>query len=99
MLQPLDPQDEPAARAEERCAVAAQLDEAAANLFFAKNELERRERLAESGVASRQYMDQTRSALGAAEARHAAKQAAVAPINAPPRTEDIAIAEANLALA
>ena len=57
-------------------------------IYFAKNELERREPLAESGVASRQSMDQTRSALGAAEARYAAKQAAVALMNAPlePRT-------------
>jgi HlyD family secretion protein len=87
------------ARPEERRAVAAQLDEAAANLSFAKNELERREPLAESGVASRQSMDQTRSALGVAEARYAAKGAAVALINAPPRSEDIAMAKANLALA
>jgi multidrug resistance efflux pump len=87
------------ARAEEHRAVAAQLDEAAANLSFAKNELERREPLAESGVAPHQCMDQTCSALGAADASHAAKQAAVALMNAPPRTEDIAMAEANLALA
>jgi len=87
------------ARAEERRAVAAPLDEAAANPSFAKNELERRERLAESGVAPRQCMDQTCSALGAADASYAAKQAAVALMNAPPRTEDIAMAEANLAQA
>ena len=75
------------ARAEEDRAVAPQLDEAAANLSFAKKEIECRERLAKSGAASRQSMDQTRSALGAAEARYAVKQAAVARINAPPRTE------------
>jgi HlyD family secretion protein len=87
------------ARSEERRAVAAQLDEAAANLSFAKHELERRTPLAQSGVASRQSMDQTRSALDAAQAQHAAKQAAVALINAPPRAEDVSIAQANLALA
>ena len=36
-------------------------------------------------------------ALGA-DARYAAKHAAMALMNAPPRTEDIAMAEANLAL-
>jgi hypothetical protein len=44
-------------------------------------------------------MDQTRAALGASEGRCAAKQAAVALISAPHRTEDIAMAEASLALA
>jgi HlyD family secretion protein len=87
------------ARHEERRAVAAQLDEAAANLSFAKHEVERRTPLAESGVASRQSIDQTRTTLGAAEAQHAAKEAAVALINAPPRAEDVAIAQANLGLA
>jgi HlyD family secretion protein len=87
------------ARPEERRQVAAQFDEAAANLSFAKHELERRTPLAQSGVASPQSMDQTRSALDAAQAQHAAKQAAVALINAPPREEDVAIAEANLTLA
>src|SRR5215467_16232668 len=75
------------ARAEERRGVAAQIDEAAANLSSAKNELGRRERLAESGVAVRQSMDQTCLALGA-DARYAAKHAAMALMNAPPRTEE-----------
>ena len=87
------------ARPEERRVVAAQLDEAVANLSFARRELARRAPLAQSGVASRQSMDQTRSALDTAQAQHAAKEAAVALINSPPRTEDVAIAQANLALA
>jgi multidrug resistance efflux pump len=45
-------------------------------------------------------MDQTRSALGARlKPVMRPKQAAVGLINAPPRTEDIAMAKANLALA
>ena len=87
------------ARAEERRQIAAQLEEAAANLSLAKHELERRAPLAESGVASRQSIDQTHSALDVATAQYAAKQAAWALINAPPRAEDVAIAEANLSLA
>lgn len=44
-------------------------------------------------------MDETRAALGAAKARYAAKEAAVALMNPLPQTTDIAMTEANLALA
>ncbi len=87
------------ARPEERQEIRAQLDEAAAALALARREFERRAPLVKSGAASRQAMDQARSALDAAEARHLARAAALALINAPPRAEDMAIAEANLSLA
>jgi HlyD family secretion protein len=87
------------ARPEERRETAAQLDEAAASLALAQRELERLLPLTRSGVASRQSMDQAQSTLDVAQARHAARQAAAALINAPPRTEDVAMAQANLALA
>jgi HlyD family secretion protein len=87
------------ARPEVREETRAQLDEAAAALALARSEYQRRAPLVRSGAASRQAMDQARSALDAAEARHLARAAAVALVNAPPRAEDVAIAEANLALA
>ena len=55
--------------------------------------------LARSGVASRQSLDQIQSMLNVAEAKHAATKAAVALVNAAARAEDVAIAQANLALA
>ena len=87
------------ARPEERQEIRAQLDEAAAALALARREFERLAPLVQSGAASRQAMDQARSALDAAEARHLARAAALALINAPPRAEDMTIAEANLELA
>jgi HlyD family secretion protein len=87
------------ARPEERRAAAAQLAEAEANLAQARRELDRLLPLSRTGVASTQAVDQARSALAVAEAQQAAKAAAAALINAPPRAEDVAIAEANLSSA
>jgi HlyD family secretion protein len=87
------------ARAEERNEAAARLDEANANLAYARREFERRMPLAQTGAASRQSLDQAQSALRQAEARQSAAAAAATLINAPPRPEDVAIAKATLALA
>jgi HlyD family secretion protein len=87
------------ARPEERRESAAELDQSAAELALAKREFDRRAPLVQSGVASREAMDQARSALDVAAAKHAASEAAVNLINAPPRAEDVEIARANLALA
>jgi HlyD family secretion protein len=84
------------ARAEERQEAEAALKEAEANLALAKLDLNRRKPLAKTGVVSDQVMDQTRTALAAAEARRAILQARLALVTAPPRAEDVAIAEANL---
>jgi HlyD family secretion protein len=87
------------ARPEERREAAAQLAEAQADLAYANHEFSRQMPLAQVGASSRQSLDQTESALQAAEAKEEAASAAVALINAPPRVEDVAIDKANLALA
>ncbi len=87
------------ARPEERQQVAAQLQQTEATLALAKQELDRREPLAVRGVESQEVLNQAQSALGVAIARRASAAAAAVLINAPPRSEDVAIATANLALA
>jgi HlyD family secretion protein len=87
------------ARPEERREVAAQLAQMKANLIFAQREIERRRALAVSGVASREALDQAVSSLGTADAQTDARQASYDLIMAPPRDEDVAMTQANLALA
>ena len=87
------------ARPEERRGAAARLEEAEANLAYAKREVERTAPLAVSGAASRQAMDQAQAELLRAQARRSAVAQTLALLEAPPRGEDVVIAQANLALA
>lgn len=87
------------ARPEERREAQAQLLEADAALTLARLELERRRPLVEKGYASRETLDQLRSNLASAEAHRSALFERLALVQAPPRTEDVAIAQARLAAA
>jgi HlyD family secretion protein len=87
------------ARAEERRQAAAQVERTTAGVALAKQELARRRPLTASGFSSQQALDQAVSSLQVAEANDNASRAALELINAPPRAEDVAIAQANLSLA
>jgi HlyD family secretion protein len=87
------------ARPEERRQAAAQLEKMRAGVALAKQELARRGPLAATGIATRQSWDQAVSSAQVAEADEAGNRAALEMINAPPRVEDVAMAEANLAFA
>jgi len=87
------------ARPEERRQAAAQVEKTAAGATLAKQELARRRPLAATGVASQQSLEQAVSSVQVAEASDIANRAALELINAPPRAEDVAMAQANLALA
>jgi HlyD family secretion protein len=85
------------ARPQELREMQAQLLEADAVVTHARREYERRRPLAETGVASREVMDQLRTNVAAAEARRAALNERLGLLQAPPRDEDVAIARARLA--
>lgn len=87
------------ARPEERAEAAAELDEAEAQLNLAQKNFGRRQSLVQQGIASVEAADNARAAYQSAVARRDLMAARVALINAPPRAEDVAIAEANLAAA
>jgi HlyD family secretion protein len=87
------------ARPEERRQAAAQVERTEAGLALAKQELARRRPLAATGISSQQSLEQAVSSMQIAEANHNANRAALEIINAPPRAEDVAIAQANVALA
>lgn len=77
----------------------AQLLEADAALSHARRELERRRPLVDNGFASRETLDQLRTNVAAADARRSAINERLSLIQAPPRDEDVAIAQAHLASA
>lgn len=87
------------ARPDERREVAAQFAKTEAHFELAKLQLARQQPLAARGAVSQETLDQATSALRVAEANADAAKAAMDLINAPPRSEDVAIAKANLALA
>src|SRR5205085_9378179 len=87
------------ARPEERRQAAAQVQKTDASVALAKLELGRRRPLAANGIASQQSLEQAVSSMQVAEANDSANRAALELINAPPRGEDVAIAQANLGLA
>jgi HlyD family secretion protein len=87
------------ARPEERRQAASQVQKTDASVALAKLELGRRRPLAANGVASQQSLEQAVSSVQVAEANDSVNRAALELINAPPRAEDVAIAEANLGLA
>jgi HlyD family secretion protein len=87
------------ARPEERRQAAAQVDKSGAAVALAKQELARRRSLAATGVSSQQSLEQAVSSVQVADASDNTSRAALDLINAPPRGEDVAIAQANLALA
>jgi HlyD family secretion protein len=87
------------ARSEERRQAAAQFERTEASLALAKQELARRRPLAATGFSSQQSLEQAVSSMQIAEANNNANRAALELVNAPPRAEDVAIAQANLALA
>jgi HlyD family secretion protein len=87
------------ARPEERRQSVAQVEKTTAGVALAKQELARRRPLAATGVSSQQALDQAVSSVQVAEANDNASRAALELINAAPRAEDVAIAQANLTLA
>jgi HlyD family secretion protein len=87
------------ARQEEREEARAQVADAEAALFLAKQNQGRRERLAEKGIVSTERMDETRSAMAAAVARKAIQMHRLELLLLPPRPEDVAKAEAEVAVA
>jgi HlyD family secretion protein len=87
------------ARPEERRQATAQFERTEASLALAKQELARRRPLAATGFSSQQSLEQAVSSMQIAEANNNANRAALDLVNAPPRAEDITIAQANVALA
>ena len=87
------------ARPEERRAAAASLRDADAVAAMAALTLQRRTTLAATHAASLEAVDQARTDLRSATARRDALSEQVELINAPPRQEDVAIADANIGLA
>jgi HlyD family secretion protein len=87
------------ARLEERQQAAAQVEKTAAGVILARQELARRRPLTATGISTQQALDQAVSSVQVAEATDNASRAALNLINAPPRPEDVTMAEANLALA
>ena len=87
------------ARGEEKDEARAALQEADSTLSLARVEMSRRNSLIERGVVSNQQMDQSRAAVTGAEAKRSMMAARLALVTAPPRREDVTLAEANLWLA
>ena len=87
------------ARPEERRQSVAQVEKTTAGVALAKQELARRRPLAANGISSQQALEQAVSSVQIAEANDNASRAALELINAPPRAEDVVIAQANLMLA
>jgi len=87
------------ARPEERAEAAAELKEAEATLQLAQKNLGRRQSLVRDGVVSAESADGARANYDTAVARRDLMAARLALVTAPPRTEDVAIADANLAAA
>jgi len=87
------------ARDQERREAQAAVREAEAAVRLARQTFERRQSLGDKRVASQESVDQARSGLDAAEARRALLAERLSLLIAPPRPEDVAIAEANLATA
>jgi HlyD family secretion protein len=80
-------------------AAEASLRQADAALHLARNTAERQTRLGATGVASPQAIDQAQADLDAASAKRTLLAEQLALLTAPPRPEDVAIAQANLAIA
>ena len=76
---------------EQQATVQANLDEAEANLAFARNEARRYEQLVESGAVAQLQLEERQAAVQAAEAQLARAQAALNPSQAP-----VAIAQERL---
>ena len=87
------------ARQEERQEAAAELKQAEAQLNLAQKNFGRRQSLVHDGIASVEAADGARADYESAAARRDLMAARVALVNAPPRPEDVAIADANLAAA
>lgn len=87
------------ARPQERRVAAADLAATAAVLAQAEADFARRATLVERGAASREQLDAAHAQRDSALARRNAAAERVSLIEAPPRVEDVRIAEANLALA
>ena len=87
------------ARPEERAEAEAAVAEADAAMHLAQVMMQRKRPLAESGAVSIEAVDHARADLDGATARRKLLAERAALINAPPRAEDVAIAEANLAMA
>jgi len=87
------------ARPEEREEAAAELKQAEAQLGLAQKNFTRRQSLVQNGITSVESADSARADYQSAVARRDLMAARLALVNAPPRPEDVAIADANLAAA
>lgn len=84
------------ARDQERSQAAAALREADATSSLARTELTRQTSLVGGGAVSQATLDRARSDFAAADARRALLAEKLSLIQAPPRSEDVAIAEARV---
>lgn len=87
------------ARQEERQEAAAELKQAEAQLNLAQKNFGRRQSLVHDGIASVEAADGARADYETAAARRDLMAARLALVTAPPRPEDVAIADANVAAA
>ncbi len=87
------------ARIEERQEAAAELQQADAQLHLAQKNFGRRQSLVHDGIASVESADGARADFQTASAHRDLMAARLDLITAPPRSEDVAIAEANLTVA
>ncbi len=87
------------ARGEERAEAAAAVRETAAALRTAQTVMERRRSLLDQKIVAREQFDEAEREFLMARARHEAEIQRQALIDEPPRAEDVAIAEAELAYA
>jgi len=87
------------AREQERGEAQAAVREAEAIARMARLTFARRHALGDKSVASQEAIDQARSKLDASEARKAVLAERLSLLLAPPRSENVAIAKANLAVA
>lgn len=87
------------AREQERAEAAAVVREAAAAMRTAETVLERRRAMVVEATVGKEAVDEAEREYLMARARHEAALQRQALINAPPRAEDVAIAEAELAIA
>lgn len=87
------------ARQEERMEAAAELKQAEAQLHLTQKNLGRRQSLVQDGIVSVESADGARADFETASARRDLMAARLARVTAPPRPEDVAIADANLAAA
>jgi HlyD family secretion protein len=84
------------ARPQEKSAAKAELREAEAQATMAKSNFDRRTALGDKQIVSKEQVDQARADRDTAEARRDLLAEKLALLTAPPRAEDVSIAQANV---